>query len=49
MKEQMMLDQHPNDKIQIMSPVGYVTISPKRPLTGLFAHEGVRGTEIPII
>lgn len=45
----MTLDQHPNDKIQIISPGGYVTISPKRLLTGLFAHAGVRGTEIPII
>mgnify|MGYP000291887348 CR=1 FL=1 len=34
--------------IEIMSPVGYVTLSPDRPLDELFAHAGVRGTEIPI-
>ncbi|WP_444640757.1 hypothetical protein ACRQU7_10710 [Caproiciproducens sp. R1] len=40
--------EHPNDVIQIMSPGGYVTIAPDRPLNELFAHAGERGTEIPV-
>lgn len=52
MKEQMTLEQflreHPNDIIQIMSPVGYVTLPPNIPLTQLSAHAGERGTETPI-
>lgn len=52
MKDPMTLEQfrleHPNDVIQIMSPGGYVTLSPDRSLDELFAHAGVRGTEIPI-
>lgn len=40
--------EHPNDVIQIMSPCGYVTIAPDRPLSELFAHAGERGTEIPV-
>ncbi|HEY9161015.1 MAG TPA: hypothetical protein VIS94_08020 [Desulfomonilia bacterium] len=52
MKEPMTLEQfrleHPNDVIVIMSPGGYVTISPDRPLDQLYAHAGVRGTEIPV-
>ncbi|CUX31826.1 hypothetical protein BN3590_00758 [Clostridium sp. C105KSO15] len=52
MKEPITLEQfvqeHPHDMIQIMSPGGYVTISPNLPLTELSAHAGVRGTEIPI-
>lgn len=52
MKEPMTLEQfwreHPNDVIQIMSPGGYVTLSPNRPPDQLSAHAGVRGTEMPI-
>lgn len=52
MKDQMTLEQfrleHPNEVIQIMSPGGYVTLSPDIPLDQLQAHAGVRGTEIPI-
>ena len=52
MKEPMTLEQfrleHPDDVIQLMSPGGFVTLSPNRPLDELFAHAGVRGTEIPI-
>ncbi len=52
MKETMTLEQfrleHPNDVIQIMSPGGYVTLAPGRPLDELHAHAGVRGTEVPI-
>jgi len=52
MKEPMTLEQfrhdHPNDVIRIMSPGGFVTLSPNRPLDQLSAHAGVRGTEIPV-
>lgn len=52
MKENMTLNKfvqtHSDQRIEIMSPGGYVTICPERPLTQLFAHAGVRGTEIPI-
>lgn len=52
MKELMTLEQfrleHSENIIQIMSPVGYVTLSPDRSLDELLAHAGVRGTEIPI-
>lgn len=40
--------EHPNDAIQIMSPGGYVTLPPDRPLDQIYAHAGVRGTEIPV-
>ena len=40
--------EHPNDMIQIMSPGGFVTIAPNRPLNELFAHAGERGTEISV-
>jgi hypothetical protein len=53
MKELMTLEQfwleHPSDVIQIMSPGGYVTLPPNRPLEELVAHAGVWGTEIPIL
>lgn len=42
------VQEHPNDVIYIMSPGGYVTISPTKPLNELYAHAGVRGTELPI-
>lgn len=52
MKELITLEQfrleHPEDIIQIMSPVGYVTLFPERSLDELLAHAGVRGTEISI-
>lgn len=52
MLEKMTLEQfvqeHPEDIIQIMSPSGYVTIGPDRQFDKLFAHAGVRGTEVPI-
>jgi len=52
MKEPMTLEQfrqeHPNDVIQIMSPGGYVTLPPGRPMDQLYAHAGVSGTEIPV-
>jgi len=52
MKEPMTLEQfrqeHPNDVIQIMSPGGYVTLPPDRPLDQIYAHAGVSGTEIPV-
>lgn len=40
--------EHPNDVIQIMSPGGYVTIAPDRPLNELFVHAGERGTEVSV-
>ena len=40
--------EHPNDIINIMSPGGYVTLSPDVLLDQLFAHAGVRGTEMSI-
>jgi len=42
------VEEHPKDVIHIMSPGGYVTISPTKPLNELYAHAGVRGTELPI-
>jgi hypothetical protein len=42
------VQEHPDDMIQIMSPGGYVTIAPGRPLSDLFANAGERGTEIPV-
>jgi hypothetical protein len=52
MKESVTLEQfrqaHPDAVIQIMSPGGYVTLIPEKPLDELCAHAGVRGTETPI-
>jgi hypothetical protein len=52
MKEYITLEQfvqeHHDQVIEIMSPGGYVTIRPDRPMDELFAHAGVSGTEIPI-
>ena len=49
MKKYITLEQfikeHPDQIIEIMSPGGYVTIRPDRPLDKLFAHAGVSGTE----
>ncbi len=42
------VQEHPKDMIQIMSPGGYVAIGPDRLFDKLFAHAGVRGTEMPI-
>lgn len=51
-EEPMTLEQfvreHPDDTFQIMSPGGYVTISPDRPLEKLLAHAGERGTEMAV-
>lgn len=40
--------EHPDDVVRVMSPNGYVTISPDQPPDKLFAHAGVSGTETPI-
>lgn len=49
MKEQMTLEQfiqeHPGTEIEIMSPGGYVTIRPDKPLDKLSAHAGVSGSD----
>lgn len=40
--------EHSNDVIRIMSPGGYVIITPDISLEQLYAHPGERGLEIPI-
>ena len=42
------VQEHPNEVIHIMSPGGYISLVPGTPLDNLYAHAGVRGTELPI-